>query len=207
MKKQEYKNVLKVKNRKSFRKWLEKNYECENECYVLLKRGRPVDKKVFYYIDAVEEALCFGWIDSTVRKIDGVAYQRFSKRKNKSLWTPLNIARVERLEKLGLMTDAGRKVICDLKLVKHDIDKEIRNRLKKEKCMDTFLSFPKLYQNIRVYNVNFYKNRDEEAYNKALEHLIRETKKGKMYGEWNDYGRLMDFCATKQMAAYKLVDK
>ena len=43
-----------------------------------------------------------------------------------------------------------------------------------------------------VYNVVFYKDKDPNAYNKALKHLVNETKKGKMFGEWNDYGRLLE---------------
>ena len=183
-------NILDVKNRKKFRKWLSKNHDIEEECYILLKRGKPVDAKIFYYIDAVEEALCFGWIDSIVRKIDGIAYQRFSKRRKNSLWTEQNIARVKRLEKLGLMTDAGRNALLNNVDKKFVLDKEIKNELTNAKCLNTFLSFPELYQRIRVYNINFYKKRDKEAYKKALTHLIKETKLGKMYGQWDDYGRL-----------------
>ena len=56
-----------------------------------------------------------------------------------------------------------------------------------------FKQFPALYQRIRAYNVAFYKKRKgyEETYAKALTHLIAETKKGRMFGEWNDYGRLI----------------
>ena len=48
----------------------------------------------------------------------------------------------------------------------------------------------KLYQRIRAYNVAFYKQRDRTMYEQTLAHLIEETKKGRMFGEWNDYGRL-----------------
>lgn len=183
-------NILKIKNRKEFRTWLSKNHDKETECYIELKRGKPSDDKSFYYIDAVEEALCFGWIDSALRKIDGVTYQRFSKRRKNSLWTELNIARVKRLEDLGLMTDAGREVLSDDIDKKFVLDKEIKKELVNAKCLKTFLSFPELYQRIRVYNVNFYKKRNPEAYKKALVHLIKETQNGKMYGQWDDYGRL-----------------
>ena len=182
--------VLNIKNRKEFRKWLSKNNDKETECYILLKRGKPVDDKLFYYIDAVEEALCFGWIDNTVKKINGEIYQRFSKRRKNSVWTEQNIARVERLDKLGLMTDAGREALPDDLNKKFVLDKDIKKRLLNAKCLKTFLSFPKLYQRIRVYNINFYKYRNHEQYKKALKHLIKETKAGKMYGQWNDYGRL-----------------
>ena len=65
---------------------------------------------MLWYLDAVEEALCFGWIDSTVKTIDGVTLQRFGKRVKNSQWTELNKERCRRLEALGLMTDSGRAV-------------------------------------------------------------------------------------------------
>ena len=179
--------ILKVKNRKEFRRWLTKNHDKEIECYVKLKRGKPADDESFYYIDAVEEALCFGWIDSTLRKIDGVAYQRFSKRRKNSVWSEQNIARVKRLESIGLMTlpdDIDKEFV---------LDKDIKKELVNAKCLKTFLSFPELYQRIRVYNINFYKKRNPNAYKKALDHLIKETLKGKMYGQWDDYGRLSNY--------------
>ena len=186
----QFENILKIKNKKEFRKWLSKNHDKEIECYIELKRGKPVDDKSFYYIDAVEEAFCFGWIDSTVRKIDGIAYQRFSKRRKNSMWTEQNIARVKRLEDLGLMTNAGREMLPDNIDKKFVLDKDIKKELVDAKCLKIFLSFPELYQRIRVYNINFYKKRNPNAYKKALDHLIKETLKGKMYGQWDDYGRL-----------------
>ena len=98
-------NVLKIKSANAFRTWLSKHHDTESECYVVVKRGRPIDNKTFWYIDAVETALCFGWIDSTVRDIDGIKYQRFSPRKKKSFWSELNKERARRLEKLGLMQE------------------------------------------------------------------------------------------------------
>ena len=64
-------NILQVKNRTAFREWLLSNAASESECWVELKRGKPADDDQFYYLDAVEEALCFGWIDSTHKVIDG----------------------------------------------------------------------------------------------------------------------------------------
>jgi hypothetical protein len=119
--------------------------------------------------------------------------QRFSPRKKNSPWSELNKERARRLIKLGLMTESGYKVLPSLKTRGYKIDKEIEEALKKERCWSTFKSFPPLYQRIRVYNVMFYKNTSKEMYNKALDHLIKETKKGHMFGEWNDYGRLINY--------------
>ncbi len=59
----EFRNLLNVQNRDELRQWLLENYNKEPECWVVVKRGRPVDDETFWYIDAVEEAMCFGWID------------------------------------------------------------------------------------------------------------------------------------------------
>ena len=57
-------NILIIANRSEFRAWHEAHHASERECWVDVKRGRPVDDQHFWYLDAVEEALCFGWIDS-----------------------------------------------------------------------------------------------------------------------------------------------
>ena len=186
-----YNPILNIKTAAAFRTWLSKNHDKKPECYLNVKKGRPVDKKAFYYLDAVEVALCFGWIDSSQKVIDGVRYQRFSPRRKNSLWTELNKERVRRLEKLGLMTDAGRKVLPNMNNYK--IDKDIVAALKKAKALSKFNSFPGLYKRVRTYNISFYKKSNPETYKKALKHLIDENLKGKMYGEWNDYCRLLDY--------------
>lgn len=74
-------NLLNVKSRDELREWLMQNHDKEPECWVVVKRGRPVDDGTFWYIDAVEEAMCFGWIDSTTKKLaDGVTAQRLCPR-------------------------------------------------------------------------------------------------------------------------------
>ena len=186
-------NILKIDNRADFRKWLSEHCESESECWVCVKRGCPKDSEHFWYIDAVEEALCFGWIDSTHKAIDGVRMQRFSPRRKNSTWTELNKERVRRLEKLGLMTDSGRRVLPPMGARSFKIDKDIEIALKNARAWTKFKSFPPLYQRIRAYNVMFYKKRNRQMYEQTLDHLVNETKKGKMFGDWNDYGRLIDY--------------
>lgn len=111
----EFKNLLPAQNRDALRQWLSENYDKEAECWVVVKRGRPVDHETFWYIDAVEEAMCFGWIDSTTKKMDnGITAQRLAPRKKNSLWSELNKERCRRMERLGRMTDAGRAVLPDM---------------------------------------------------------------------------------------------
>jgi hypothetical protein len=182
-----------VSDRRSFREWLERNHATEADCWIEVRRGRPVDEGVFWYLDTVEEALCFGWVDSIQKEFDGVRMQRFTPRKPKSPWTELNKERVRRLEALGLMTDAGRAVLPPMGPRSFRVDSEVMASLKAARCWAKFRRFPSLYQRVRAYNVAFYKNRDLKAYEKSLANLIAHTKRGEMYGEWNDYGRLLDY--------------
>ena len=108
------KTDMKVNYFKSFDEmysWLLKNSLKEKEVYVKISRQKPekcVD--ILSYYDAVKAALCFGWIDSTLRNIDGNLIQRFSPRKKKSNWTEINIKRCIELENVGLMTKQGRDI-------------------------------------------------------------------------------------------------
>ena len=75
-------NILNCNTKEDFYNWLKENYDKENECFLKCKKGKiKSDTHVLYYIDAVYMALCFGWIDSTQKVINGIRYQRFSPRK------------------------------------------------------------------------------------------------------------------------------
>ena len=88
------------------------------------------------------------------------------------------------------MTDAGRAVLPAMGPRSFRIDPDIERALKDARVWSKFKSFPSLYQRVRAYNVAFYKKRDPQQYAKGLEILIAHTRRGEMYGEWNDYGRL-----------------
>lgn len=186
-------NVLQVKNRTEFRQWLTLNGSKESECWIRVKRGKPISPDTFYYLDAVEEALCFGWIDSTHAMIDGVRMQRFTPRRKGSHWTELNKERVRRLEKLGLMTDAGRAVLPAMGSRSFQVDPELAAALKQARAWSRFKAFPPLYQRVRAGNLAFYKKRNPAVYEQMLSNLIVKTKNNQMFGEWNDYGRLLEY--------------
>ena len=187
-------NILKAKNREELRLWLENNYETQKECWVIVKRGRPQNDDTFWYIDAVEEALCFGWIDSTVKKLDnGITIQRLSPRKKGSIWSELNKERCRRMEKLEKMTQAGKKVLPDMSEKGFNIDIDILEELKKDEIVwANFHKFPSLYQRVRIDTIQI-KKKNPQLFQKRLEKLIENTKKGIMYGEWNDNGRLLNY--------------
>ena len=105
----EIQNLMTFEDRAGLRRWLEENHGQERECWVACYRGKVVMAGALPYVEVVLEALCFGWIDSTVKKMpDGLLAQRISPRRKNSHWTDLNIRRCQELEHQGLMTAAGR---------------------------------------------------------------------------------------------------
>jgi uncharacterized protein YdeI (YjbR/CyaY-like superfamily) len=100
-----------AKDRKAWRNWLEKNHAKEPGVWLIYYKKNSGKTRVSYE-DAVEEALCFGWIDSTSKPMDEEKYaQRFTPRKIKSVWSALNKTRVEKLIEQKLMSPAGIAII------------------------------------------------------------------------------------------------
>jgi uncharacterized protein YdeI (YjbR/CyaY-like superfamily) len=95
------------RSQKEFRTWLERNHASKTEVWVGLHK-KASTKKGITYREALDEALCFGWIDGKVRTMDEKAYmQRFSPRTKRSPWSKINIKRFGELKKLGLVAPAG----------------------------------------------------------------------------------------------------
>lgn len=106
---------VELDDRADWRAWLEANHERSSGVWLVTFKksaGRPrVD-----YDAAVEEALCFGWVDSKSRSVDDERTSLyFTPRKPKSSWSQSNVARVEKLEAAGLMRDPGRRVVDEAK--------------------------------------------------------------------------------------------
>ncbi len=100
-----------AKNRKVWRNWLMKNHVSEPGVWLIYYKKGSGKPRVSYE-DAVEEALCFGWIDSIAKPIDEEKYmQRFTPRKIKSVWSALNKSRIEKLSEQKLMMPAGLEII------------------------------------------------------------------------------------------------
>ena len=99
--------VFYAADRATWREWLHKNHETETGIWLLSYR-KETDTPSVKYDDAVEEALCFGWIDSAIRKVDEFSSkQLYTPRKLKSNWSALNKMRIDKLIKAGLMLSAG----------------------------------------------------------------------------------------------------
>ena len=190
----EVKNLLKINDIQEFRDWLTKNSRRENECWIFVKKGKNKPSDRIWYLDAVEQALCFGWIDTMHKNIDGVNMQRFTPRTKKSSWSELNKERCRRLEKIGQMTEAGRVVLPNLTTNNFQIDNDIAKRFNENpQAWDNFKNFPELYQRVRIDSIQRDKNKDREVFEKRLDKLITNSEQNEMFGDWNDYGRLLDY--------------
>ena len=103
--------TLYVTTREEFRKWLEKNHAAKKEIW-LVQYKKDTGKPSLPYLEAVEEALCFGWIDGFEKGMDAERYTtHFSPRRPKSNWTEANKERARRLIAAGRMTEAGRLML------------------------------------------------------------------------------------------------
>lgn len=101
--------LMETDDRTVLRRWLMDNHQKECELWVATYRGRQPMADALPYVEVVEEALCFGWIDSTCKRLpDGRLAQRLSPRRKNSHWTERNRERCRKLEQRGLMTEAGR---------------------------------------------------------------------------------------------------
>jgi len=107
--------TLYVSNRHAWRAWLKRNHATGKEIWLIYYK-KDSGKPRIPYEDAVEEALCFGWIDSTVKKLDRKRYlQKFTPRNSGSIWAASNIRRAKKMIAAGKMTAAGRRLYGELK--------------------------------------------------------------------------------------------
>ena len=130
------------KSRQEWREWLQDNHDKKQSVWLIYFKKQSNTPTVIYS-EAVDEALCFGWIDSKSKPIDEHTFmQFFSRRKEKSVWSKVNKEKIERLIKAGLMTTAGSKIIETAKqngswtildeaealIIPDDLDKEFQKR-------------------------------------------------------------------------------
>jgi uncharacterized protein YdeI (YjbR/CyaY-like superfamily) len=100
-----------ARSRQEWRDWLQDNHDKKQSVWLIYYK-RKSNFPTVIYSEAVDEALCFGWIDSKTKPLDEYKFmQFFSRRKNKSVWSKVNKEKVERLTKEGLMTKAGYEII------------------------------------------------------------------------------------------------
>lgn len=107
--------TLRVETRSEWRQWLEEHHASETEIWFVFYKKHTGVANVAYG-DAVEEALCFGWIDSLVKRLDDDRYaQKFTPRRPGSVWSEPNKARVERMIAQGRMAEPGLRLVNEAK--------------------------------------------------------------------------------------------
>ena len=186
-------NLLDIHTREELYRWYLKNHDIVSDFWLRVNRAESDCPGVVRYVDAVEVALCFGWIDSTMKKIDeGKPIQHFTPRRKRSNWCERNLIRCRRLVQVGEMTSAGLAVTPDLDPSRFIFEDWVLDALKAdETAWANYLSFPENYRRIRVDFIQHYRQtgRGEQAL-KALQRFVQDCHAGKMQPGWDDFGRL-----------------
>ncbi len=181
-------NIKFFKTQDAFRKWLEKNHNKKDELWLGYYK-KSSGKESITYKQAVDEALCFGWIDGIVKGIDEEKYcQRYTPRRLKSIWSAVNIKKIAELTKAGRMHEAGLKAFNNRDLKQAGLysfeQKEIimpaafLKKLKSNKSAWRYFSnMPTGYQKTATWWVISAKQ--EETKLRRLETLIKDSDAGR----------------------------
>lgn len=168
--------------RMKWRDWLTENFEQEKEIWFVFPKKASGEKGLSYN-DAVEEALCFGWIDSTVKQLDSLhRVQRFSPRKKGSAYSRANIERLIWLERQGMIHPKVKETLLDVISMPYEFPVDILEAIRREKkAWDNYEKFPEAYKRIRIAYIDGARKRPVE-FQKRLESFIRKTIENKMIG-------------------------
>ena len=174
--------TLYVVKRSDWRKWLREHYKTRKEIWLVYYKAGSGKPRIEYN-DAVEEALCFGWIDSIVRSIDEQRFaQRFSPRKPGSKYSPANKERLRNLLKKKKVIKEVRETLGDLDEEKFVIPEDILAEIQaNEQAWKHFQKFSDPYKRIRIGFIEGARKRPAE-FRKRLAYFIRMTEQNKQFG-------------------------
>jgi uncharacterized protein YdeI (YjbR/CyaY-like superfamily) len=170
-----------------FREWLERNHDKESELLIGFHK-KSSGKKSITYPEALDEALCFGWIDGVRRRLNETSYvQRFTPRKPKSIWSNINVRHVERLKKEGRMHPSGleayakrdpkRTGIYSFENEPHHLSPAYEKRFRQNKeAWKFFEALPNYYKKLMIFRIMSAKK--EETQIRRLEQTIENSAKG-----------------------------
>ena len=181
--------TLYVSTRNEWRKWLKKNHDIEKEIWLIYYR-KATGKTRISYNEAVEEALCYGWIDSTIKKLDDERLaQRFSPRRKDSQLSQANKERIDKLIAEGKMTQAGLDAVAHVYTpgtISKDslaIPEDILEPLKANpQAWENFQKFPETYKRIRIAYIDTRRRHGREMFETSLSNFIKKTAKNKRIG-------------------------
>ena len=184
--------TLYVTTRREWRSWLSRYHRTEKEIWLVYYK-KSSSKPRIPYNDAVEEALCFGWIDSIVKPIDELKYaQRFTPRKPGAQWSPMNIERLRRLRRQKKVTQAGLEAAKNALAVlrkRQDnaipriiIPSDILNAIRENPTTwKNFSRFPESYKRIRIGWIDGARRRPE-FFQRRLKYFLKMTTQNKRFG-------------------------
>lgn len=167
-------------DRTEWRQWLSEHYETEQEVWFVFPMKESGEKSMSYN-DAVEEALCFGWIDSTIKHIDALhRVQHFTPRKQGSGYSRPNIERLIWLDGQGMIQPQIRETVSELIDSPYVFPTDILDAIKKDNiAWINYNSFPDGYKRIRIAYIDAARKRPAE-FQKRLNNFLDKTKTGKM---------------------------
>ena len=173
-------NIFYTSERGVWRKWLAEHFETESEIWFVFPMKESGDKALPYN-DAVEEALCFGWIDSTIKHIDPThRAQRFTPRKKGSPYSRPNIERLIWLERQGLLHPHIRDSVLSLIRTPYIFPADILDAIKADGvAWENYEKLSEPYKRIRVAYIDAARKRPNE-FKKRLESFIKKTRDGKL---------------------------
>jgi uncharacterized protein YdeI (YjbR/CyaY-like superfamily) len=167
-----------------WRRWLEKNGAAKREIWLLFPHKNS-NLAGITYLEALEEALCFGWIDGMVKRYDeNHVSSRFSPRANGSSWSEVNKQHVRLLIAAGKMTPAGSTVLPDLNPTAFPMPEDILDVLRSDEVTwKNFCAFPDYYKNIRLAAIDRMRSQPEK-FHKALNFFLKKTRANGRYGRF-----------------------
>ena len=176
--------------REEWREWLSENFDKESEIWFVNPK-KSSGKSGVLYNDAVEEALCFGWIDSTVKALDEhYAIQRYTPRNAKSSYSQLNKERLKQLSAKGLIHQQIIETIRYIIEEEFVFPQDILEAIQQDKeVWKNYQAFSDSYKRIRIAYINSARERSEE-FEKRLRFFIKNTKENKLilgYGGTDKY--------------------
>ena len=182
--------TLYAKDRRQWRSWLARHHRTAPEIWLIYYKKHSGKPRI-PYSDAVEEALCYGWIDSIVKPVDEDRWaQRFSPRRPSSRLSAMNRERVRRLIAARRMTKAGLERIAHVfdhtrdtkRRVKWQIPPDILTVLKRDRTTRKhFQAFPESYKRIRIGWIEAARRRPE-ILRQRLRHFLKMTAQNKRFG-------------------------
>ena len=173
-------NIKYFETRKDWRKWLTENFDSANEIWFVFPH-KSSGKKSIIYNDVVEEALCFDWIDSTIKAFDNEhKIQRFTPRKPKSPYSQSNKERLRWLLENKMIHPKFEEKIANVLSEPFIFPDDIIDKLKEDKTVwENYQQFSDSYKRIRIAYIDVARIRPEEL-DKRLNHFINKTKENKL---------------------------